>query len=335
MHSQQTRAPWLVVCVALLVGWLMAPPARAELRPADQAPALRAVVTVPPLKGLIEPLLPPGSEVVMLMRPGKSEHGYEFTPQDIAQLAKADVVALVGLGLETRVEDALARQENPSRRVVVFGEVLGLRQDPNALHNVEPGHVHGPDCNHGPGWIDQHLWLDPVLVERLLPALRDAVRESLVIKAAWNPTQEQALEDRLAALLARVRSVDEAWRTGLEPLRGAAIVTHHDAFGRPAERYGLAVAAVIRPGQAGESTPRDIANATNAIRERGARAVFFEPQFDPRSAERIARQAGVRLGKLDPLGSGDWFAMMDFNLRSLVENLTPPSTGKAQGQAQR
>lgn len=309
-------------CLVAIVALCVATPTRAQdvQWPAFKAnAALDVVVTVPALKGLIEPLTPEGSTVTMLMKPGRSEHGYEFSAADIAALTKADVVFLVGLELELRVDEALQRKTDAARtrRVVNFGEALGLKQDDHSHHHHEPGEP----CNHGDGWVDQHLWLDPVLVEQVLPKLRDAVQESLVIKAAWNDEVEKQLNARYELLRKLVQEVHTDWATKLEPYRGMAIVTHHDAFSRPANRYGLTIAAVIRPGQAGETTARDIANAVKAIREQKAVAIFIEPQFDGAAAERIAKRANVRLGRLDPVGDGDWFRMMRRNLHELTSKL--------------
>ena len=99
---------------------------QANTPPAHAAPPLRAVVTVAPLKGIIEPLLPPGSTLSVLMPPGRSEHGYEFTPSDIAALAKADLVVYVGLHLEPRVAAALREHPVQGREVICFAEAVGL-----------------------------------------------------------------------------------------------------------------------------------------------------------------------------------------------------------------
>ena len=312
----------LRTCLVALIALVIASPAKAQdvQWPAFKAAALDVVVTVPALKGLIEPLTPEGSKVTMLMKPGRSEHGYEFSAADIAAITKADVVFLVGLDLELRVDEALQRKSDAAhtRRVVNFGEALGLKQDDHSHHDHAPGE---PCTGHGEGWVDQHLWLDPVLVEQVLPKLRDAVQESLVIKAAWNEEVEKQLTARYELLRKLVQQVHTDWATKLEPYRGMAIVTHHDAFSRPANRYGLTIAAVIRPGQAGETTARDVANAVKAIREQKAVAIFIEPQFDGSAAERIASRAKVRRGRLDPVGDGDWFRMMRRNLHELTSKL--------------
>jgi ABC-type Zn uptake system ZnuABC Zn-binding protein ZnuA len=284
------------------------------------APALRVVVSIPPLKGLIEPLLPPASEVTMLVRPGRSEHGSELTPTDAAAIARADIVVIVGLGLEPRVEAVLEKHAVASRRVVRFADVVGLKQsDDGAHHCDDPDHHH--EHAHDDAWVDQHLWLDPALVEKLVPALGEAVRGALDAKGALTDANGAALRVRTEAIAERVREVDKEWNASLAPAKGRAVVTHHDAFSRPAERYGLRVVAVIRPGQASESSPQDISHVIEAVRTERVETIFFEPQFGAHAAERIARRAGVKVAQLDPLGEGDWFELMQANLRSLCEGL--------------
>src|SRR5262245_43348822 len=77
-------------------------------RPAGDADkkgaAIRAVVSIAPLKGIVEPLLPPGSSVIVLVPVGVSEHDYEIPAAKLASLTKADLVVSVGLGLDSAVE---------------------------------------------------------------------------------------------------------------------------------------------------------------------------------------------------------------------------------------
>jgi zinc transport system substrate-binding protein len=300
-----------------------------------------AVVTVAPLAGLIRPMLPEGSTLTILMAPGRSEHGYEFTPADFDRLARADVVFYVGLGLEPAVTKFLANRRSDHRKVIRFGEALGLEDGsalthdhdhdhdakpaanaanptPNPAHG-EPGHVHGPDCDHGP--IDPHLWLDPVLVADVLPKLRDAVESALEHHKILNDANRSHLTAGYQQVLTKVQAVNTRWADALAPFKGQAIVTHHAAFGRPAERYGLRVAAVIRPIETNEPTPGQINDVKLAIAAEKVPVLFVEPQFNPAAAKRVAEAAGVRLGTLDPLGDGDWFALMDKNLAALVQGL--------------
>ena len=137
-----------------------APPAAREPGP------LRVVVTIAPLAGLVHELLPAGSEVLILMAPGRSEHGYEFTPRELAGIGRADLVVSVGLSLEPKVAEFLHDHPSEARVEVCLADVLEIRSPAGA--DAESRHDHSHDHDHGP--IDQHLWLDPVLMARAIPA---------------------------------------------------------------------------------------------------------------------------------------------------------------------
>lgn len=310
----------VVAACAVLTAPTAAMAQGAGAAPGVKAPAkeagLRVVVTVAPLKGIVESLLPPGSSVTVLMPPGRSEHGYEFTPKDLAAVGTADLVVYVGLNLETRLDEALAKHPREGRRAVGFAASVGITADPHEGHDHD-GHVHDETCEHG---VDPHVWLDPVLVGQFIPKVADAVH----VAGAQRGLDEAALKEitkREGELRARVDAVDARWRKELAPFKGRAIVTHHNAFPRPAERYGLRVAAVIRGVENAEPTPAKIAEVVDAIKREQAAAIFVEPQYDASAAARIAKAAGVKVAKLDPIGNGDWFAMMEANLKSLTENL--------------
>jgi len=295
---------------------------------------LNVVVTVPPLRSLVEPLLPAGSHVQTLMAPGRSEHGYEFTPSDLAALSGADMVVWVGLGLEPQVDSYVARQPRSQQVRVRFADVVRVSEEPAGGNAAEhDGHDHGhshaeahadaEDDGHHHGSIDPHLWVDPVLVRELVPDLQASVQHALERRGQWNSDSKAALSDATVKLVARIDEIDAAYRERLKPLAGSAIVTHHAAFARLASRYGLRVAAVIRNVEGAEPEAGKLAEVVAAIRREGAGAIFIEPQFDAGMARRLADSAGVQVGTLDPLGSGDWFATMNANLDELTRVLAP------------
>ncbi len=282
---------------------------------------IKAVVTVAPLKGVLEPLLPEGSSVRVLMQPGRSEHGYEFTPSDIAELAAADIVVHVGLGLEGNLAAVLEKQNVPLRQVVCFADAVGIKEDGHDHHHDhDHAHDHDHDHAHHDHAADPHLWLNPVLVDALVPALAHAVLKAEEARGKKPEDVLKVLDVAAMELRRRIRRVDESWGESLKPFRDQAVVTHHNAFSRPAERYGFKVAEVIRAFDS-EPTPGDLAKVADAIRAQNVRVIFVEPQYDARAAERIAELAGVSLGTLDPIGDGDWFKLMDQNLASLVKHL--------------
>ncbi|MBX3389127.1 MAG: zinc ABC transporter substrate-binding protein [Phycisphaeraceae bacterium] len=304
----QTRLNWVLRALALCV-WCLA-------APCDGA-GLRVVVTIPPLKGIIEPLLPEGSSVAVLMTPGRSEHNYEFTPSDMARVGGANLVVCVGLGLEQQLQQFLESHTSPKRVDLSLGAAAGVEQAADSDDQASEG-----ESEHHHGAVDPHVWLDPVLVEAALPRLADGVRDAMKATGIWNDDAKKHLEDALASEQAEVAKLNLAFQEALAKFKGDKIVTHHAAFGRLANRYGLVVAEVIRVNEGEEPTPGRIAAIVQAVRKEGVTAIYVEPQFSSATAERIASAAGVRVVKLDPLGNGDWIAMMQENLNGLVAGLS-------------
>lgn len=315
----------ILVCLAatLLPCAFAAQPGPSPSTPAPAATpvALRAVVTIAPLKGIVEPLLPPGSSVRVLMPPGRSEHGYEFTPADMAELAGADLVVFVGLGLEPQVQDFVTSHASPKRIDISLAEALGL----HTTHEAE-AHDHGENhenCDHGP--VDPHVWLDPELVAKATPKIADAAREAVEAGGRDTPMARVAATDAIVKNLLVQSSViaklQEDLKATLLPFKGAKIVTHHAAFGRFADRYGFTIAEVIKGNEGAEPTPGRIASIVSAVKAEQVKAIFVEPQFNSAAAERIAKAAGVKLGKLDPLGDGDWLALMRANAEAIATSL--------------
>jgi zinc transport system substrate-binding protein len=283
---------------------------------------LRVVVGVPPLVGIVRAIVP-GAEVRSLVPPGQSVHGYELKPSDVRALAEAHVLVSVGLGVDPGLERFIRERARAGQRVIRFAQVAGIQESGEPDHHSHEGHD-GHDHGEGGASIDPHLWLDPALVLVLAGEVERQAVATLGEDPA-NAERSRAVGAAHAGFVERVRRLDAEYADRLASLRGRTIVTHHDSFGRIADRYGLRVAAVIRSMESSEATPGAIASAVAAIKREGARAVFFEPAYDPSSARRIAEAAGVRLGRLDPESSEDWFGLMEGNLASLVQNLSDPS----------
>lgn len=284
-------------------------PARAQ--EAATAP-LRLVVSIAPLKGLVEPLLPTGSTLTLLIPPGVSEHGYEIPPTTLAELSRADIVIYVGLGLEPQVERFLSQHARPGRQAVEFARAAGIEQEPGD----HSGHAHDAEGNCLHASTDPHLWLDPVLAKQLVRAAAEAIRTVLNDRQAGLAAIKQ-LDDAEREQLRQLDALDQAFSARLAKTQRRTVVVTHDAFGHLAGRYRFETVA-IKGLNATEPTPRALEAAVSAIREHGLPVVFVEPQLSPAAAERVARSAGVRVMVLDPLGTGDYFGFMQRNLDALA-----------------
>ncbi len=312
-----------ILAAALGAAALAAPPPPPDTpsTPGERAPpasmsAMRVAVSIPPLLGLVKPLLPAGSTIEPILPPGVSEHGFELSPGAVNLISRADLVVLVGLGLEPQIEKVLSNQPREGRFVLRFAESVNLEPPGDHDHEHADDHDHAP----APGSADPHLWLDPMLAGKFVADLSTSLMEILKQRGGLRFDDLAPLKYATAETKMRINDLDLRYRERLEPFKGRAIVTDHNAFARLASRYGIEIPAVIRATHS-EPTPAALATIASLMREKKVAAVFSEPQTSPAIAKRLGELAGVPVLTLDPLGDGDWFAMMDKNLDALEQGL--------------
>ena len=290
------------------------------------APGLPAepvvLVAVGPLISRFQPLVREGVEVRAIVPVGTTPHGYQLSPSDARALATAAMVISIGPILDPGIARAIDRQ-TPAERVFDLAASLGIESDDHSGHD-HSHHVHDEHCVHA---VDPHLWLDPELMLQMVDLLPEALR---VRDLAATDAPERA-----GVLRAEIAEVRDAYASRLSPFAGRAIITHHNAFQRIADRYGITVAQVVRPVAAVEATPGDLSRVLDAAITHGVGAIFIEPQYPDALPRRIADQLGLQIHTLNPEGSADWLAMMRENLDALVAGLSapPPNTSRTTQKA--
>jgi zinc transport system substrate-binding protein len=145
------------------------------------------------------------------------------------------------------------------------------------------------------GAPDPHFWMDPDrmvgVVDVIVGELSAIDPEGAKVFAANGDAVKTALETIDAAIAARAK----AWTK-------RTIVTFHGSMAYYAKRYDIRIAAVVEPVAGKEPTAAYIGDVIAAIKRGKAAALFSEPQLDKAPAETIAREAGIALGELDPVG---------------------------------
>ncbi len=266
-------------------------------------------------------------EVELLVPPGASPHTHELTTGQMRFLAGADVVVTVGLGLTPWAEEVFAKAGNPDLEIVVAGEAVPPSSLVPAGGVATAGHAddekeEGGDAECDAGSSDPHVWLDPELVVYMVEAIRDAFIDA-------DPANAEAYRENAAGYAEELARLDGDIARATAELTHRGFISFHSSFTYFARRYGLEQVGVIEEQPGKEPSAGEIAELVDLIESRGVRAVFAEPQFNPRAAEAIAEESGgtVVVGILDPLGDPDdpgadtYLEVMRNNLAAMVEAL--------------
>jgi ABC-type Zn uptake system ZnuABC Zn-binding protein ZnuA len=270
-------------------------------------PGLRVVATTTQVADLAANVGGDRVRVTSLLKPGIDAHDYEPSPADIDAIAHADLVVQNGVGLERWLGDTI-ESSGYDGPVVDTSQGVALRQ--------------------GEGGPDPHIWQNP----RNAMAMAANIERAL---AAADPADAGVFRANLAAYTKQLQTLDAEVQRQIDSLANKKLVTNHDAFGYYIDRYGLQFVGSIIPSfdTSAELSGRDIRDLVAKIKATGVRAVFSETSLPPRTAETIAREAGVKVvegqdalygDSLGPPGSdGDtYLKMLRHNTVTIVHNLS-------------
>jgi zinc transport system substrate-binding protein len=224
-------------------------------------------------------------DVENLTPAGAEPHDLELSPREVGRIQSAAAVLYLSHGFQPAVSKAV--EQAHGKRV---DALAGVPLDGN----------------------DPHVWLDPLLFERVARKIGSA------------------LQRPAGPLVAELKQLDREYRHGLRDCATREIVTSHAAFGYLAARYGLRQVAITGTAPESEPSPRQLAHVVDVVRRTHATTVFFEPLVSPRLAETVAREVGARTATLDPIEAltaaeekhgDDYVTLMRRNLAALRKAL--------------
>jgi zinc transport system substrate-binding protein len=273
--------------------------------PAVAAP--KVIASVVPVHGIVSAVMGETGQPELLLSGSMSEHRATFTPQQIAGLGKADVVFIIGRGLEAKLSQISGSETVNGKRFVELSSAPGITTHPvregGAWEAHDHGHDHDHDHDHGHGEaadgvlsFDPHVWLDPANAK----AMAAAVAAELAMADPANAAAYTANAETFARSL---DALSEKIAADLAPVKTVPYVVFHDAYQYFEKRFGLAAAGSISDVSAAAPSAKRLREVRRKIADVKAACVFREPQFDGKMVQTVIEGTGAREGMLDPIGA--------------------------------
>ena len=252
---------------------------------------LKVVASFSILGDLIKQVGKEKVQVQTIVGPNADAHVYEPTPQDLKDVAGADLVFTNGLGFEGWINRLIKASGFKGPIIVASTHVHA--------HAVFDGHQ--ACCGSMPR--DPHAWHN---IQNAIIYVRN-IRDALV---ANDPQNICFYRSNAEAYIKRLRALDAQLRKKLKniPPHKRKIITAHDGFGYFGQSYDIEFLAPM--GTTTESEPRaqDVANLIDKIKAHKVKTIFVENITNPRLIEQIARETGARVGGIlysDALSEGN------------------------------
>ncbi len=246
-------------------------------------------------------------DVVTVIPTGAGPHTFEPKPSLIKKISRARIFFMVGTGLEFWAEKFIKLSENHLTAVV-------LSEGVSLIYNT--AEHHRGDSDHHYDHANPHIWLDPEIARSMIDKITIGLCKIDDKHSEYYKQRSRAYLDDLYELHLLISRTVEKFRI-------RKYVALHPAWDYFARRYGLECAGVIETAPGRNPTPKQIKKIVSNIKKHKIRAVFAEPQLNPKVAEVIAREAKIKVLLLDPIGGpkikgrDTYIDLMKYNLNIL------------------
>jgi len=266
--------------------------------------AIKVVTTTTVFADIVRAVGGSRTDVRSIIPPGVGPEDYEPKPDDARSLADAQLIVSNGVGLDDFLDRLLSSGSGGTTPRLVLGE------------GIPPITIDGVP--------NPHFWLDPTLVKSgylpkivtALSALAPADAATFQANATTYGTQLDALD---AELKAKVDTI---------PAANRKLVTFHDAFPYFARHFGFELVGVVVANVGQEPNAAELAALVEKVKAAGVKAVFSEAQFNPKLAQTLADEAGIKQvvttlynDALGPAPADSYPGMMRWNVDKIVEAL--------------
>jgi len=255
-------------------------------------------VTIPPEQEFVERVGGDHVRVILLVPPGADPHTYEPPPGVLADVAGADMYAVVGSGIEFELawREKIAAL-NPGMRVVDCSRGVDL--------------IAAGDGEHA--GADPHIWTSPKNAKIMVEEIRDGL-------IAVDPANAEDYRRNADAYLGELDALDAEIAGALAASGVKTVMVYHSSWAYLARDYGFVEVPIENEGK--EPSPQRIEHLIKQAKEEKIRVIFASPEHSTRSAEVIADAIGGTVVTVSPLAK-DYLANMRHVASTFAESGRP------------
>ena len=252
---------------------------------------IKVVTTIAPLEEFIKSVGGDRVEVSVMVPPGAEPHTFEPTPSQMRQVAEADLYVQNGAGLEFWMD-----------RILQVNEEMTIIDSSKGIDFI----------SESPEEIDPHIWI----------SLRNAavqVRNICDGLIEVDPANKEYYLQNKDSYLQNLRTIDAEFNNTFGSKEKRIFIVHHPAWTYFARDYELEQVPLMENEK--EPGPKYLGEVIELARKNNITTIFVEPQFNPKSAEVIAREMNASIVTIDPL-SGNYLDNMRNAGREIAQSLT-------------
>ncbi|MEY4631424.1 MAG: hypothetical protein RIQ81_1544 [Pseudomonadota bacterium] len=271
-----------------------------ELRP-------KVVVSVPPLFLTVREIAGNDFDVIAGLPAGRSEHGHEPSAKDVKLLKSANLLVFV----DEATDGWMLKLAGSIPRIGVLPAVKPM------TYADTTGEALGVATRSLGSKLDPHFWTDPVRMGLAAMAVASRLH-------ALKPGT--AVERRASEFNARMQELSVKGKQKATSWQGKTAILSHASLGYMSSWTGLKVVGLLEPVPHVEPGPRHLRKLVAVAKTNAPCHVLAEEQLDRKTAGVLSAEAGIKVSRINPLGSSggssDVSGAYDRYLLGLVDEIS-------------
>ena len=265
---------------------------------------INVVASIKPIHSLVASVMDGVGKPSLLVDGNASPHTFQLKPLHAKLLQNADIIFWVDENLENFLEKPLSSIAKKSKKISVM-EISGIQKlqfrEKNIFvekHDEHKGHKEHDDDKghkeHAHGEFDIHIWLDP---ENAKIMSMEIAKELSKI----DPKNKLIYESNAKKISFKINKMMKEIKKEIN--KDAAFVVFHDAYQYFEKRFDIDVVGALTVNPEILPGAKQLTEIRHEIKHEKVKCLFSEPQFNPSIAKAIAKDTGVKIAVLDPLGA--------------------------------
>ncbi|QYN42824.1 zinc ABC transporter substrate-binding protein ZnuA [Gilliamella sp. ESL0443] len=251
------------------------------------------ISSVRPIGFITEAITSGVTNTDILLPDGASPHTYSLKPSDLAKIKNADLIIWIGEDMEVFMPTVLKNvDEHKQIELMDVPEIKSLLRTNH--HDEEIPH---DDNDHHHGEYDEHIWLSPKIAKIIAKSIHDKLIELY-------PNKVQLLDANLNEFITNLSETEQNIAKKLISVQNRGYFVFHDAYGYFESQFGLKNLGSFTINPAVQPGVQTVYAIQKKLAEHQAVCVFREPQFSPAVIKKLVNGTNVKIGELNPLGTG-------------------------------
>jgi len=261
---------------------------------------LQVIVSILPLKSLVDMVLGDIATSTNLLRANVSPHDQRLKPSDMRKLINADAVFWIGPELErpfikpivnlpTAVAVLAMNNLKNLRRLRIRVGGFGKTEVMEASENTATGNEDGSE-------LDPHVWLDPKNAKIIIKGIAETMQKI-------DPQHRGGYASNAEKALQTIAGMDREIIRILEPVQGRPFVVYHDAFQYFERQYGLENIGSLTDANENPMGLASVLALRRKMKQKKVQCLLQEPGPEASLVKAVRRESNVKTGTLDVMGS--------------------------------